>query len=243
MLFQEGDHFIYWLGVPEETVFRCNTYLIRDGDEALLVDPGSRLHIDLLRERVAQILPPEKLTGLIVSHQDPDVAGNLPDWLALQPNLAVYATPRTDVLIRHLGTEAYGLVNVEDHPELALPSGAILRFVPAPFLHAPGSFATLDTGSDYLLSGDVWAALDMEWTLVVDDFDRHTPKLDLFNQDYMASNIAARGFVNRLEAYTIRAILPQHGSIIGPEHVPRALTYLASLRCGTDLIYPDLEEP
>lgn len=241
VLFQEGDHRVYWLGIPEETVFRCNTYLICDGDEALLVDPGSRLYRDQVRDRVAQILPPEQVTGLIINHQDPDVAATLPDWLALNPDLAVYTTPRTDVLVRHLGTEAYRLVDVEEHTEVALPSGAALRFIPAPFLHAPGAFATLDTHSDYLFSGDVWAALDMEWTLVVTDFEAHRPSLDLFNQDYMASNIAARGFVHRLRAYTIRAILPQHGSIIGPDHVAPALDYLAALQCGTDLIYPHLE--
>jgi flavorubredoxin len=64
--------------------------------------------------------------------------------------------------------------------------------------------------------------------------------LDLFHKDYMASNIATRGFVNRIKGLPIRAILPQHGSIIVGEDVARALDYLATLKCGLDIIYPEL---
>jgi hypothetical protein len=56
----------------------------------------------------------------------------------------------------------------------------------------------------------------------------------------MASNAAARGFVNRLDGVPIDAILPQHGSIIGSGHVADALDYLRELECGTDVLYPDL---
>ncbi len=32
-----------------------------------------------------------------------------------------------------------------------------------------------------------------------------------------------------------------HGSITGPQHVALALDYLRNLRCGTDIIYADIE--
>jgi len=35
-------------------------------------------------------------------------------------------------------------------------------------------------------------------------------KMNLFHQDYMTSNLAAKGFVRRIENFTIDAILPQH---------------------------------
>lgn len=64
--------------------------------------------------------------------------------------------------------------------------------------------------------------------------------MDLFHIDYMASNIAAQGFVNKIEDKEIAAILPQHGSIINKKNVENALNYLRELRCGTDIIYGDL---
>ena len=60
--------------------------------------------------------------------------------------------------------------------------------------------------------------------------------------DYMASNLAARGFVRSLDDFEIDGILPQHGSVIKKEHVPLALEYLENLQCGLDIIYADMED-
>ena len=241
VLFDDGQHAVYWLGIPEETAFRCNVYLLKDGDEAFLIDPGNRGYFRQVRDRVAQLMAPERLTGLILCHQDPDVAASMVDWLDINPRLKVLSTPRAHVLLPHYGRSDYAAVNVTDKTVLRLPSGAELRFIEAPFLHFPGAFATWDARSRALFSGDVWAALDISWRLVVDDFDAHVPAMDLFHLDYMASNVASRGFANKLAGLDIEAILPQHGSIIPAEHVSRALEYLKKLRCGLDVIYADLD--
>jgi flavorubredoxin len=56
----------------------------------------------------------------------------------------------------------------------------------------------------------------------------------------MSSSVATKGFVKKLTDYDIRGILPQHGAIISQKDVQAALDYLNELRCGLDLIYPDL---
>ena len=241
VLYRSGVHAIYWLGVDEATAFRCNAYLIKNGDEAILVDPGSRSHFGQIKDRVAQVLPPGEVTGMILCHQDPDVAASMVDWIDHVPDIKVFTTPRTQVLLPHYGRKDYNYYDVAEFTAYRLPSGSSLRFVAAPFLHFPGAFAVYDDCSRYLLSGDIWAALDLEWKLVVDDFDEHIAALDLFHRDYMASNLAARGFVRNLEGLKIDAILPQHGSIIGPGDVSLAIDYLRNLRCGTDIIYAGLQ--
>ena len=120
-------------------------------------------------------------------------------------------------------------------------SGNKLKFVEAPFLHFSGAFTTYDMVSKFLFSGDIWAALDLDWKLIVEDWELHTMNMDLFNVDYMASNVAARGFVKRLDGLDIEAILPQHGSIISKNYVKEAIDYLYNLKCGTDIIYADLD--
>ena len=241
VLHATADHAIYWLGITEETAFRCNAYLVRDGDQAILIDPGNRSFFGQVRERVGQILPPEQVTGMVLCHEDPDVAASMTDWLDVNPAMWVFTTPRTHILLPHYGRADYRHWDAAEKPRYPLPSGAELRFIEAPFLHYPGAFATYDTNSRYLFSGDIWAALDLDWTLTVGSFEEHVPKMNLFHLDYMASNLAARGFVKRLDGLRIDAILPQHGSIIGPGDVPAALDYLRNLRCGTDIIYADLE--
>jgi len=237
LLFESGEHRIYWLGIEEETAFRCNVYLIQDGDEYLIVDPGSRIYHEELKKRVATIVAPEKITGLIICHQDPDVAASMVDWLAINPELTVFTSARTNVLLPYYGIREYRFFNISQEHTFTFRSGRTLRFIEAPFLHFPGAFTTLDTTAAMLFSGDIWAALDIDWNLVVADFDAHRPNMDLFHLDYMASNVATRGFAEKIEHETIDAILPQHGSILGSAHVKEAIEYLKTLQCGLDIIY------
>lgn len=241
VLYAANGHGIYWLGNTDETAFRCNTYLLVDQQEAILIDPGSKQYFPQVRQRVAQIMPPEQVSGMVLCHQDPDVAASMTEWLDINPSMQVFTTPRTQVLLPHYGRSGYRYYDVTENPVYELPSGASLKFVEAPFLHFPGAFVTYDPQARYLFSGDIWAALALDWSLTVASFDEHIEKMNLFHLDYMASNLAARGFVRRIEDLAIDAILPQHGSIIGPQHVAAALDYLRNLRCGTDIIYADME--
>ncbi len=242
-LFSSNNHEVYWLGNLEKTAFRCNVYLIKDHDEAIIVDPGNNSFFNVVKERVAQIINPKNVIGQILCHQDPDVAASMTSWLDLNPKMKVLTSPRTQVLLPHYGKSDYDYYDVTKSHEFKFSSGNSITFVESPFLHFPGAFVTYDPIAYYLFSGDVWAALDMEWKLVVENFDEHVEKMDLFHTDYMSSNLAARGFVKRLEDLQLQidAILPQHGSIMSKENVSKAMDYLKNIICGTDIIYADLK--
>ncbi|HNW73066.1 MAG TPA: MBL fold metallo-hydrolase [Bacteroidales bacterium] len=239
-LFSDGPHAVYWLGWPEDTAFRCNAYLIADGDEALIVDPGGVSSFGFILNRVSQITDPLKVTAMILSHQDPDVAACMVNWLDLNPQIRIITSVRTNLLLPHYGRSDYEFININEDPDFTFSSGRKVRFIESPFLHFPGAFTSFDETSGFLLSGDIWAAIDMDWHLVVSDFRNHELKLNLFHLDYMAGNVAVKGFLSRIRSLDIKAILPQHGSIIPERFVAKAKHYLSELRCGTDLIYPDL---
>lgn len=239
-LFQTNDYSIYWLGIDNETAFRCNVYLIKAGDEALIIDPGSREFFEKVKQRALEVVSLEQIKGLILCHQDPDVSASMIDWLDLKSDLKILSTDRTNVLLPHYGRDQYDFYSVNQLKTFTFSNGHVLEFIEAPFLHFAGAFATYDKTSNFLFSGDVWAALDIEWNLVVDNFQMHINNMNLFHIDYMASNIATRGFAQKIEHKTIDAILPQHGSIINKEFIPNAITYLKELKCGTDIVYGDL---
>lgn len=236
-LFQDGHHAIYWLGIEQDTAFRCNVYLIEDGGEGYLVDPGGRPGFSQIKRRVEQIMPTGRIKGMVLCHQDPDVAASMVDWLDLHPDIKVYSSTRTHALLPHYGKPKYPAVDIVEKPVLEFSSGARLRFIEAPFLHFPGAFASYDTASGFLFSGDIWAAVGMDWTLVSDDFNTLSFKMEMFHTDYMAGNKASRGFTRKLREVDIMAILPQHGSIIPRAHVAEAIDYLNDLPCGLDLLY------
>ncbi len=242
LLYGDKAHEIYWLGIPEHTAFRSNIYLIRSGDEALIVDPGHQAYFEKTLERVSQIMDPAQVSGLIVCHQDPDVAASITQWINRNPLTKIITSPRTNVLLPYYGARDYHWHNVVDDSSYSFKSGKQIHFIEAPFLHFAGAFASYDESSGFLLSGDIWAAIQLEWRLIVNDFEDHEPVLDLFHLDYMASNLACRGFVEKLANYRLNAILPQHGSIIDSANIQNALRYLDSLVCGTDIIYPHLTD-
>ncbi len=240
MLYEADEHQIYWLGIQEYTAFRSNVYLIKSGDQAIIVDPGHRAFFEKVYQRVEQIMDPMQVCGLIICHQDPDVAASMPDWLQINPDMQILTSPRTQVLLPYYGTGKYAWHDIVTEPFFAFSNGKGLRFIEAQFLHFSGAFTTYDETSSFLFSGDVWAAIQLEWNLVIKDFEEHQSSLDLFHIDYMASNKACRGFVEKIRKYKINALLPQHGSIINSTDVPAALTYLEELICGTDILYPHL---
>lgn len=241
LLFSDNDYSIYWMGNIEDNAFRTNIYLIIDGEECIIVDPGSTMYFPKLFGLIEEMGLLSKVKGLILCHQDPDVAASMYDWLKFNPELKIITTPRTNVLIPHYGISDYDFYGVEEANgfKFSFLSGRSLKFIEAPFMHFPGAFATYDTVSKNLFSGDVCAAIDFDNTFIVSAFEEHKLKLDLFHIDYIASNIASRSFAKKLYNYDIENILPQHGAIIPGKFVPDAIKYLEELVCGLDLIYVD----
>ena len=240
LLYSEKEHQVYWLGIPEHSAFRSNTYLLISGRQALLFDPGHRAYFDRVLQRVRQVIDPLQIVGLVLCHQDPDVAASIVDWLQFNPKLQILTSSRTNVLLPYYGRSEYNWYDISSDPTYTFASGRKVHFIKAPYLHSAGALVSYDEESGFLFSGDVWAAIQLDWRLVIKDFAEHRQALDLFHLDYMASNIACRGFVEKLKPLQINAILPQHGSIIDSTNVAAAISYLETLRCGTDLVYPHL---
>ncbi len=238
-LFEDGAHSVWWVGINENTAFRSNVYLIKDGDEAVLLDPGHRAYFEPVKNAISQIIDPKNIKALILCHQDPDVCAAMVDWLEFNPSIKVVSTPRTHVLLPYYGKTEYDRFDASDDTEFVF-ADTTLRFIECPFMHFSGAFATYDMRSKFLFSGDVWAAIDSDWKLVTDDFEEHISGLDIFHKDYIASNIACRGFVEKLQNVEIDAIAPQHGSIISKADVSAAVQYLENLNCGLDIMYPHL---
>lgn len=228
---------IYWIGFYDsDSKLNSNPYLIVDNDEAVLIDPGSIPDFPVIMRKIIDIISPEKISTIIVAHQDPDVCGNLPvmEDVINRKDLKIVAHSTTQRLIYHLGIKS-STYSVDEHDyRLTLQSGRELQFIFTPYLHCPGSIATYDPKTRSLFSSDIFGSLSKSKSLYAGD--EFPESMNKWHQSIMPSNTLLRGGMAIFKTMDIDRILPQHGSLIPKEKIPHAIEHLEHLPCGIDLI-------
>lgn len=222
---------IYWVGGSgQDGGLHCNPYLIVDGDEAVLIDPGSVLDFEYVFENVCSIVSLEKVKYVILHHQDPDFCASVPLFEQKGANFKVVTHWRTQTLVKYYGIKSdYYIVNKNEF-RLVLNSGRVLSFVQTPYLHFPGAIATYDYNTKTLFSSDLFGAFSYEWKLYADE--SYIEKMKTFHEHYMPSNDILRPVMEVLLGMDISMIAPQHGSII-KDNVSKYIKVLRDLECGT----------
>lgn len=91
--------------IPDDR-FQCHAYLIEQGDQSVLIDPGSALIGDEIIRKIESITPLHNVRWLVCSHADPDIIGALPALVArgLHPEAHIATFWRDEALIIHSGT-------------------------------------------------------------------------------------------------------------------------------------------
>lgn len=87
-LYDDGEHKVYWLGIEEaedEKGILTNQYLVIDGKEAALIEPGGFFVFSRVLKNVSSLVPPTQIKYLMYSHQDPDVIAGLNLWFEYAP--------------------------------------------------------------------------------------------------------------------------------------------------------------
>ncbi len=240
-LFDDGNHKFIWIGTDEEFnkgVVQTMQYLIIDQGKGWLLDPGGVHLFANVVSGVSRYISLDKIEGIVFSHQDPDVSSGIALWLGVTP-AKVWISSLWIRFLPHFGiVDLSRVVAIEDRPDLALPSGAKLRFVPSHFMHSPGAWSVFDEKSRILFSGDVGAADFPQGgeKLFIDDFPSALPFVEGFHKRYIAGNSVARRWVEIVRRLDPQMLAPQHGGVYRGTAVGAFLTWLSGLRCGIDLL-------
>ena len=243
VLFDDGKHQFVWLGAgnpADEDGMPSHQYMIVDDGDAYILDPGGHHVFDRVYANVLKFVQPEKIRGLFLSHQDPDVAAGMALWLEKQPKLQIMMSGLWIRFLLHNPVkgvpEFFPLRDGGD--SLTLRSGNVLRFIPAHYLHSPGNFQLYDEASKILFSGDVGTAIvEVEKVAPrVRKFAEHAPLMEGFHQRYMACNKAIQIYLSKVAAagIDIQMICPQHGAIFSGADVPRFFEWLGQIDVGVD---------
>ena len=94
-IYQDDEH--RWLAIARDPtkpgyIIDTNEYVIIDGDEALLCDPGGIEIFPSVFSALSAECDPTKLAGIFASHQDPDIISSLALWLEFKPDLKCYTS-------------------------------------------------------------------------------------------------------------------------------------------------------
>jgi len=130
-------------------------------------------------------------------------------------------------------------VGIPDQGMILNLGGAVIKALPAHFLHSVGNFHFYDTVSKILFSGDMGASLvDAEDCKPVENFAQHVPSMLGFHRRYMVSNKVCRLWVNMVRQLDVEMIVPQHGAPFkGKEIIGQFLHWVEQLECGIDNVH------
>ncbi|MBF0308500.1 MAG: diguanylate cyclase [Magnetococcales bacterium] len=228
---------VWWVGslMPGDP-FQCHVYLIEEGDQSVLIDPGSVLLFAEVQRKIERILPFDNIRYFICQHQDPDITGVLPhvDRLVSRTDAVVVSHWRINALLKHYALRLPLMCIEANGWELRL-GDRLLRFVFTPYLHSPGAFCTFDTATGTLFSSDLFGGFTEKAQLYAAD-EGVLEGIRSFHEHYMPSReILLQGLL-KLEKLPLRLIAPQHGSLLRSEMIPFIFSRLKELDCGIFLM-------
>ena len=226
---------VYWVGFADRNVgLHCNPYLVVDGDEAVLLDGGSRDDFSTVMLKVMRTgTRPKQIKRLIYHHYDPDLCGNIPHLEALiqSDELKIISHYENNIFINYYSVQSPKLCIEQLGMVYRFASGRELRFVRTPYSHSPGSFMTFDTKTGVLFSSDLFGSYDHHWTLFTEltdpcmdcDAQEICPKTGKrcqmkgiidFHERIMTSKKALDFALDQIEGLGATLIAPQHGSVL-----------------------------
>ncbi len=228
---------IWWVGhlLPGDP-FQCHVYLIENGDQSVLIDPGSKLTFQNTLRKIEDIIPFNHIRYFVCQHQDPDITGALPliDQMISREDAVIVSHWRVIALLKHYGLDLEFICVEELGWELDL-GGRKLEFILTPYLHFAGAFCTFDRHSATLFSSDLFGGFTEEWQLVAKD-ESYFEAIRPFHEHYMPSREILYHGLTKLEKYPAKMIAPQHGSIIPEELISFMFAQLKNIDCGLYLL-------
>ncbi|MFL0798483.1 MAG: MBL fold metallo-hydrolase [Cellvibrionaceae bacterium] len=228
------------------TGIQSNQFLIIDGNNEAIIDPGGDLTYAPLSIEIGKHTNLESLDYILASHQDPDIISSLGRWV-IQTNAKVVCSKLWSRFLPHLvpnylqhqegGTFDNRIVPLPDIGGYISLGTSRVHAIPAHFLHSVGNFQFYDEVSGILFSGDMGASLcDDDLALPVSDFNSHIPSMKAFHQRYMCSKKATSLWANMVKNMKVQKIVPQHGRYFEGENINKFLDWVSDLDCGIDLL-------
>lgn len=231
---------VYHLGVQDAKFSFSNIpYLIVDGDEAVLIDPGSARpeFFEVMLRKLKSVIDPVKIKYIVVHHQDPDLCAAIPLLeKSLHPDLEIRAPLEAQILVQHYGC-SHPVIPVDDGDTLTFGDNRTILFAMTPYCHFIGNMVTYDAKSKILFSSDAFGGFTGGNQLYAGE--DYPLQLSTFLGQYLGSKRALEYALKRIEklmeTHGIELIAPQHGCLINKDLIPAYLEAAHQLEVGGEI--------
>ncbi len=223
---------IYWVGMYlKHDPFQCHPYLIENGNESILIDPGSMLEFDAVVKKVNTVTDMKQIKYIILHHQDPDLAASVPEMEKLigRSDLRIITHSRMVPLVKHYLIQS-DYYEIDKHEHQLHSRDLHLHFITTPYCHSPGAFVTYEPSTKTLFSGDIFGGIEESWEFYAED--DYFEKAKQFHAEYMPSRDIFNYSLTKIEALDVNLIAPQHGSIIPKSRIAPLIGQMKALECG-----------
>jgi len=149
----DRDRFDIEFGLQNGTTY--NSFIIR-GDQTALVDTSHEKFRQLYLDTLNQLIDPESIDYLIISHTEPDHSGLVKDILQLAPNATVVGSKVAIQFLEDMVHQPFSRRIVKNGDRLDLGNGHELEFVIAPNLHWPDTMFSFDHKTKILYTCDAF---------------------------------------------------------------------------------------
>jgi len=245
-LFESPTHKnIFFNDLSTGHMLQANQHVIVNNNEGMILDPGGHKVHTKLFGLLSNMMKANELKHIFFSHQDPDIVAAMNGWLMVTDAQAYLPGLWTRFVV-HFGIDeaVFGRITPIPDEGMSLPlGGALLKFLPAHYLHSCGNIQVYDPVSKILYSGDLGASLGNEYAMV-ENFETHLQYIEPFHKRYMPHSKALKMWVKMARKLDIDILAPQHGSIYpNKAMVSKFLDWAENFSCGVELMGDEYKVP
>jgi glyoxylase-like metal-dependent hydrolase (beta-lactamase superfamily II) len=224
------------------SMLQCNTYLRSftqfGSTRNVCIDPGSRFDYSVIKDNIAKLVGDvSEIHAMTINHQDPDVAGNAPQFCDANPDLEMIVSEEVWRLLQHMMLKP-GKLRLSHGKTESISTRQPFQFIPTPFCHFRGAMALYDPEHRILYSGDLFGGLNRLGVVHLLATEDDWSGIAQFHQIYMPSREVLRYAVREILSIRpkVEIIAPQHGHIITGDLVGLFLERMHELLVGSDLM-------